>query len=150
MANIKLQINVLDVYNKKNAEAQLRLLHYVNAQKGEKYMKGGSNHLFNSEDEIENFFRYSNENNKELSNSQKTIVYLINYEYPSIDDDSFDIGRNFLRMKLSWTSVEEILFKIKTYMAGEKNLAKDILVSFDDFNEYVGYSYNEKKELIMI
>lgn len=36
---------------KKNAEAQLRLLHYVNAQKGERYMKGGTNHLFNSEDE---------------------------------------------------------------------------------------------------
>jgi len=151
---------------KKNAEAQLRLLHYVNAQKGERYMKGGSNHLFNSEDEIENFFRYIERfyqkynDNMKLTDSKKTILYLINYEYPSIDeiynmDNAFliqeyasIIGRNFLRMQLSLTSLADMLHDIIFYMIDEKKISKDIVISFEEFNDNVLNSYNEKKDEI--
>ena len=111
---------------KKNAEAQLRLLHYVNAQKGEKYMKGGVYEQLLSEYQLEDFINSTQDYSLAIK-----LGYLINLELPSIknileksphDNNAKEIGEKFVQMKLKMSDIKVLYGYMQKYVIYNLNL----------------------------
>ena len=143
---------------KKNAEAQLRLLHYVNAQKGEKYMKGG-NKVYEqllSEYQLEDLIKLTQD--YLLAIKLGYFGYLINLELPSIenilekspdDNNAKEIGENFVKMKLKMSDIKVLYGYMQEYVIynilneSKKEQLQFTLKSNNLFTE-IENSYNEK------